>query len=84
METPTTTSKISERKAALRETSNTVQELIDSGKIKAANLNDGLLAFYTGKKKNQVWYTISLMRLSHQTGKLRKVKNFVPLLKINT
>ena len=57
MET-TQTSKISERKAALRLTSNTVQELMDAGKIKAANLNDGLLAFYNGKKKNQVWMTL--------------------------
>ncbi len=57
MET-TQTSKISERKAALRLTSNTVQEMMDAGKIKAANLNDGLLAFYNGKKKNQVWMTL--------------------------
>ncbi|MCK9399626.1 MAG: ArdC-like ssDNA-binding domain-containing protein [Bacteroidales bacterium] len=57
MET-TQTSKISERKAALRLTSNTVQELMDAGKIKATNLNDGLLAFYNGKKKNQVWMTL--------------------------
>jgi hypothetical protein len=57
MET-TTTSKISERKAALRETSNTVQELLDAGKIKASNLNDGLLAFYNGKRKNTVWMTL--------------------------
>jgi hypothetical protein len=57
MET-TQTSKISERKAALRLTSNTVQELMDAGKIKASNLNDGLLAFYNGKKKNQVWMTL--------------------------
>jgi hypothetical protein len=54
----TTTNKISERKAALRETSNTVQELIDAGKIKASNLNDGLLVFYNGKKKNAVWMTL--------------------------
>jgi uncharacterized protein YrrD len=64
METPTTTSKISERKAALRETSNTVQELIDSGKIKAANLNDGLLAFYTGKRKNLVWMSLEQWQLA--------------------
>jgi len=57
MET-TQTSKISERKAALRVTSNTVQELMDAGKIKASNLNDGLLAFYNGKKRNQVWMTL--------------------------
>jgi hypothetical protein len=57
MET-TQTSKISKRKAALRLTSNTVQKLMDAGKIKAANLNDGLLAFYNGKKKNQVWWTL--------------------------
>jgi antirestriction protein ArdC len=57
MET-TQTSKISERKATLRLTSNTVQELMDAGKIKAANLNDGLLAFYNGKKRNQVWMTL--------------------------
>ena len=54
----TQTSKIPERKAALRLTSNTVQELIDAGKIKASNLNDGLLAFYNGKKKNQAWMTL--------------------------
>ena len=29
-----------------------------NGKIKATNLNDGLLAFYNGKKKNQVWMTL--------------------------
>ena len=32
--------------------------MMDAGKIKAANLNDGLLAFYNGKKKNQVWMTL--------------------------
>jgi len=57
MET-TQTSKISERKATLRLTSNTVEELMKNGKIKATNLNDGLLAFYNGKKKNQVWMTL--------------------------
>ena len=57
MET-TQTSKISERKAAIRLTSNTVEELMKNGKIKATNLNDGLLAFYNGKKKNQVWMTL--------------------------
>jgi hypothetical protein len=54
----TKTSKISERKAALRETSNTVEELMKTGKIKAANLNDGLLVFYNGKRKNAVWMTL--------------------------
>jgi hypothetical protein len=57
MET-TQTSKISERKATLRLTSNTVEELMKTGKIKATNLNDGLLAFYNGKKKNQVWMSL--------------------------
>lgn len=57
METKTT-SKISERKAALRETSNTVQELMGAGKLKASNLNDGLLVFYNGKRKNAVWMTL--------------------------
>jgi hypothetical protein len=57
MET-TQTSKISERKAALRETSNTVEDLMKNGKIKASNLNDGLLAFYNGKSKNKVWMTL--------------------------
>ena len=33
----TKTSKISERKAALRETSNTMKELMEAGKIKASN-----------------------------------------------
>ena len=54
----TTTNKISERKAALRETSNTVEDLMKNGKIKASNLNDGLLAFYNGKSKNKVWMTL--------------------------
>jgi hypothetical protein len=54
----TTTNKISERKAALRETSNTVEQLMKDGKIKATNLNDGLLAFYNGKRKNAVWMTL--------------------------
>ena len=58
MTTATTTNKISERKAALRETSNTVEELMKTGKIKAANLNDGLLVFYNGKRKNAVWMTL--------------------------
>jgi hypothetical protein len=58
MATPTTTNKISERKAALRETSNTVEDLMKNGKIKATNLNDGLLAFYNGKSKNKVWMTL--------------------------
>ena len=58
MTTATTTNKISERKAALRETSNTVEELMKTGKIKAINLNDGLLVFYNGKRKNAVWMTL--------------------------
>ena len=58
MATTTTTNKISERKAALRETSNTVEQLMKDGKIKATNLNDGLLAFYNGKRKNTVWMTL--------------------------
>jgi hypothetical protein len=58
MATTTTTNKISERKAALRETSNTVEQLMKDGKIKATNLNDGLLAFYNGKSKNKVWMTL--------------------------
>ena len=58
MATPTTTNKISERKAALRETSNTVEQLMKDGKIKATNLNDGLLAFYNGKSKNKVWMNL--------------------------
>jgi len=58
MATTTTTNKISERKAALRETSNTVEQLMKDGKIKANNLNDGLLAFYNGKMKNTVWMTL--------------------------
>jgi hypothetical protein len=44
MET-TTTSKISESKATLRVTSKTVQKLMNAGKIKSSNLNDGLLVF---------------------------------------
>jgi len=31
---------------------------MDAGKIKASNLNDGLLVFYNGKKKNVVWMTL--------------------------
>jgi len=57
MET-TQTSKISERKAALRVNSKTVQELMDAGKIKASNLNDGLLVSYNGRRKNAVWMTL--------------------------
>ncbi|MCK9400871.1 MAG: ArdC family protein [Bacteroidales bacterium] len=33
-------------------------ELQKNGKIKTANLNDALLEFYSGKKKNQVWMTL--------------------------
>jgi antirestriction protein ArdC len=58
METATKTSKISERKAALRLICDEVTEMMKSGKIKASNLNDGLLIFYSGKRKNLVWMTL--------------------------
>ena len=50
--------KYSERKEHLRKISNEVAELQKSGRIKTANLNDALLEFYSGKKKNQVWMTL--------------------------
>lgn len=50
--------KYSERREQLRKTSDEVAELQKNGKIKAENLNDALLEFYSGKKKNQVWMII--------------------------
>jgi antirestriction protein ArdC len=50
--------KYSERREQLRKTSNEVAELQKNGKIKTANLNDALLEFYSGRKKNQVWMTL--------------------------
>jgi hypothetical protein len=50
--------KYSERREQLRKTSDEVAELQKSGRIKTANLNDALLEFYSGKKKNQVWMTL--------------------------
>jgi antirestriction protein ArdC len=50
--------KYSERREQLRKISDEVAELQKNGKIKTANLNDALLEFYSGKKKNQVWMTL--------------------------
>lgn len=50
--------KYSERKEQLRKICGEVTELQKNGKIKTANLNDALLEFYSGKKKNQVWMTL--------------------------
>lgn len=50
--------KYSERREQLRKISDEVAELQKNGKIKAANQNDALLEFYSGKKKNQVWMTL--------------------------
>ena len=50
--------KYSERREQLRKTSDEVAELQKNGKIKTTNLNDALLEFYSGKKKNQVWMTL--------------------------
>jgi antirestriction protein ArdC len=54
------TNKMTERRENLKKTSSTVKELMEAGKIKAANLNDALLESYNGKKKNQVWLTLEL------------------------
>ncbi len=50
--------KYSERRDHLRKISDEVAELQKNGKIKTANLNEALLEFYSGKKKNQVWMTL--------------------------
>jgi len=52
--------KMTERRENLKQTSNTVKELMEAGKIKATNLNYALLESYNGKKKNQVWLTLEL------------------------
>jgi len=50
--------KYTERREHLRKISDEVAELQKSGKIKTVYLNDGLLEFYSAKKKNQVWMTL--------------------------
>lgn len=52
------TNKMAERRENLKKTSNTVKELMAAGKLKATNINDGLLEHYSGKAKNRVYMTL--------------------------
>jgi len=58
------TNKMTERRENLKKTSKAVKELMETGKIKATNLNDALLESYNGKKKNQVWLTMELWQVA--------------------
>jgi antirestriction protein ArdC len=57
-ETMENKNKYFERREQLRKISDEVAELQKNGRIKATNLNDALLEFYSCKKNNQVWMTL--------------------------
>ena len=52
------TNKMAERRENLKKTSNEVKSLMEAGKLKSSNINDGLLEHYNGKAKNRVWMTL--------------------------